>query len=133
MLFNSTDFLIFFPIVTIIYFIIPDRIKYLWLLAAGYYLYMCWNIKYAVLFFGTSHVNNAVFPMELWKDYGITAYNFGGHANAIATSYWVMKNALDYTHPKLVVFDCLGMTSNTKTTPANGIPFLKCFHTIVAV
>lgn len=49
MLFNSLEFLIFFPIVLIVYYIIPDRIKYLWLLAASYYFYMCWNAKYAIL------------------------------------------------------------------------------------
>jgi len=49
LLFNSLEFLIFFPIVLIVYYIIPDRIKYLWLLAASYYFYMCWNAKYAIL------------------------------------------------------------------------------------
>ena len=49
MLFNSIDFLIFFPVVVLIYFIIPDRIKYIWLLAASYYFYMGWNAKYALL------------------------------------------------------------------------------------
>lgn len=49
MLFNSIDFLIFFPIVLIVYYIIPNKIKYLWLLLASYYFYMCWNPKYALL------------------------------------------------------------------------------------
>ena len=49
MLFNSIDFLIFFPIVILIYFLIPKKIKYLWLLGASYYFYMCWNAKYALL------------------------------------------------------------------------------------
>ena len=49
MLFNSLQFLIFFPIVVLIYFAIPNKIKYLWLLAASYYFYMCWNAKYALL------------------------------------------------------------------------------------
>ena len=49
MLFNSIDFVIFFPIVVLIYFIIPKKIRYLWLLAASYYFYMCWNAKYALL------------------------------------------------------------------------------------
>lgn len=49
MLFNSFNFLIFFPAVTLIYFLIPQKIKYLWLLAASYYFYMSWNPKYAVL------------------------------------------------------------------------------------
>lgn len=69
-----------------------------------------------VLFLGTSHVINGIFPMELWKDYGITSYNFGGHGNQIATSYWVMKNALNFTNPKLVVIDCLSLDSDTKTS-----------------
>lgn len=49
MLFNSIDFLIFFPIVTLIYFVIPKKLKTLWLLVASYYFYMCWNPKYALL------------------------------------------------------------------------------------
>lgn len=49
MLFNSYSFLIFFPIVILIYWIIPLRFRYIWLLAASYYFYMCWNAKYALL------------------------------------------------------------------------------------
>lgn len=49
MLFNSLHFLIFFPIVMLIYYIIPYRKRYLWLLVASYYFYMCWNAKYALL------------------------------------------------------------------------------------
>lgn len=49
MLFNSMDFLIFFPIVVLIYFLIPSRFKKIWLLAASYYFYMCWNVKYILL------------------------------------------------------------------------------------
>ncbi len=49
MLFNSLDFLIFFPIVVLIYFAIPSKAKNLWLLIASYYFYMCWNAKYALL------------------------------------------------------------------------------------
>lgn len=49
MLFNSISFLLFFPIVVIIYFIIPRKIRYIWLLVASYYFYMSWNPKYALL------------------------------------------------------------------------------------
>lgn len=49
MLFNSLSFLIFFPIVLLIYFIIPKKIRYIWLLIASYYFYMCWNARYALL------------------------------------------------------------------------------------
>lgn len=56
MLFNSIDFLIFFPIVTLIYFIIPHKIRYLWLLVCSYYFYMCWNAGYALLLFASSFI-----------------------------------------------------------------------------
>lgn len=49
MLFNSMEFLIFFPIVVLIYYIVPRKMKNFWLLVASYYFYMCWNAKYAVL------------------------------------------------------------------------------------
>lgn len=49
MLFNSLQFLIFFPCVLLVYFIIPKRMRYIWLLVSSYYFYMCWNVKYVVL------------------------------------------------------------------------------------
>lgn len=49
MLFNSVGFMIFFPIVVLIYFLIPHRFQYLWLLAASYYFYMSWNPAYVFL------------------------------------------------------------------------------------
>ena len=49
MIFNSLDFLLFFPIVLIVYFFIPGKYRYLWLLITSYYFYMCWNPKYVIL------------------------------------------------------------------------------------
>lgn len=49
MLFNSFSFLVFFPIVVLVYYIIPKRVRYIWLLVASYYFYMAWNAKYALL------------------------------------------------------------------------------------
>lgn len=40
MLFNSFSFLIFFPIVTIVYFLLPHRFRWGWLLLASSYFYM---------------------------------------------------------------------------------------------
>ena len=56
MLFNSTLFLIFFPIVVCLYYIIPDRFKNYFLLAASYYFYMSWNVEYALLILATTVV-----------------------------------------------------------------------------
>jgi len=49
MLFNSVEFMFFLPVVVLIYFIIPNKIKHLWLLFTSYFFYMCWNAKYALL------------------------------------------------------------------------------------
>ncbi len=49
MLFNSVSFLIFFPIVVLGYFAIPEKFKNHWLLVASYYFYMSWQPVYALL------------------------------------------------------------------------------------
>lgn len=49
MLFNSFLFLIFFPSVCLVYFLLPFRLRNLFLLAASYYFYMNWEPVYAVL------------------------------------------------------------------------------------
>ena len=49
MLFNSLEFMIFFPVVCLIYYVIPHRVRYIFLLACSYFFYMCWNPTYALL------------------------------------------------------------------------------------
>ncbi len=49
MQFNSIDFMVFFPLVLAVYFVIPRKGRAAWLLAASYYFYMSWNATYAVL------------------------------------------------------------------------------------
>ncbi len=54
MLFNSLQFAIFFPIAVLIYFVIPKRLRHVWLLLASYLFYMSANLKYVVfLLFST--------------------------------------------------------------------------------
>lgn len=59
MLFNSTGFLIFFPIVVACYFVVPKRFRYLWLLAASYYFYAGWDPAYLLLIFAVTVVSYA--------------------------------------------------------------------------
>lgn len=50
MLFNSIAFLIYFPVVCIIYFALPTlRLRNIFLLIASYYFYMNWEPEYALL------------------------------------------------------------------------------------
>lgn len=65
--------------------------------------------EFDVLLFGSSHVVNGVFPMELWEDYGIVSYNCGIHGSQLATTYWTMQQVLDYKTPKLIVIDVFGV------------------------
>ncbi|MDR0897767.1 MAG: MBOAT family protein, partial [Oscillospiraceae bacterium] len=59
MLFNSIGYLLFLPIVLLVYFILPKKIRYLWLLAASYFFYGCWNATYALLMLASTAITYA--------------------------------------------------------------------------
>ena len=61
--------------------------------------------NFDVLFFGSSHTIDGIFPMELWKDYGIVSYNLGNYSERIATTYYNMLLALEQSKPQLIVID----------------------------
>lgn len=54
MLFNSIDFILFFPCVVTAYVLIPARLRHVWLLICSYFFYMCWNPVYIVLILGST-------------------------------------------------------------------------------
>lgn len=49
MLFNSLQFVLFFITILVLYFALPYRYRWILLLLASYYFYMCWNAKYIIL------------------------------------------------------------------------------------
>ena len=49
MLFNSIHFLIFFPAVVLLYYVLPHKLRWVWLLIVSYFFYMAWNPRYALL------------------------------------------------------------------------------------
>lgn len=49
MLFNSLQFLVFFPVVFLLYWALPHRGRKYFLLAVSYYFYMCWKPEFIVL------------------------------------------------------------------------------------
>ena len=51
MLFNSIDYLLFFPAVVLAYYLMPHRHRWKLLLAASYFFYMCWEPAYSLLLF----------------------------------------------------------------------------------
>lgn len=59
MLFNSIDYLLFFPIVFTVHFALPRRARYLWLLFASYFFYMRWDAAYALLMLASTGITFA--------------------------------------------------------------------------
>ena len=53
MLFNSFTFLIFFPVVVAVYFALPHRYRWAWLLLASCYFYMAFIPVYILILFFT--------------------------------------------------------------------------------
>ncbi len=84
MLFNSYQFLVFFPIVLLFYFALPSKMKYIWLLAVSYYFYMSWNPVYVLLMLASTLVT--------WVT-GIGVY-------------W-LKNRKNVKGPKILLLLCL--------------------------
>lgn len=71
--------------------------------------------NFDVLFFGSSRILDAVYPMELWSEYGLTSYNMAQHAERLSISYWQMKNAFAYNKPKVAVVDLSIITAGKIT------------------
>ena len=68
MLFNSFNFLIFFPIVLLIYFAIPAKVRYIWVLICSYYFYASWDFIFIfLLFFITLITYFAALGVEIYK------------------------------------------------------------------
>lgn len=57
MLFNSLEYVIFLPAVVILYFLIPQRFRWVFLLIASYYFYMCWKAEYIILIVASTLVD----------------------------------------------------------------------------
>ena len=57
MTFNSWEFLLFYPIVAILYFALPKKMKWPMLLIASYFFYMCYQAELVFLIFGTTLIS----------------------------------------------------------------------------
>ena len=57
MVFNSLEFLIFYPAVLLMYFLAPQKWRWVLLLAASYYFYLSWNVELVFLIVFTTAVS----------------------------------------------------------------------------
>lgn len=65
--------------------------------------------NFDVIFMGTSHAYHSIYTQELWKNYGITSYNYGFSHGTLVENYYALREAIKYTSPKLVVVDLYGL------------------------
>ena len=68
MLFNSLSYAIFLPIVFALYWLLPHRHRWWLLLAASYYFYMSWNVRYVALILFTTVISYASAILLEWTD-----------------------------------------------------------------
>ena len=58
-----------------------------------------------VIFVGSSTVNSGINPIVLYDDYGITSYDRSGASQTSWISYYMIKDAIEVSDPKMVVVD----------------------------
>ncbi len=57
MTFNSWEFILFYPIVLLLYFVLPKKMRWPMLLVASYFFYMCYSPDLVFLIFGTTLIS----------------------------------------------------------------------------
>src|SRR5829696_1890774 len=128
MLFNSFTFLIFFPVVAAVYFALPHRFRWAWLLVASCYFYMAFIPVYILILFFTIIIDYAAgilienakgkrrrlwLVMSIFANVGVLAvfkyFNFlSANANAIAEVFhW------PYEFPILAIILPIGLSFHT--------------------
>ncbi|OPJ57707.1 hypothetical protein [Clostridium oryzae] len=75
-------------------------------------LYQHRNNDFDVVLLGSSHMNSSINPNMLWKQYGITSFNYGTGGQPIDVTYFLLKEILKNHKPHIVVVDLyyLGLT-----------------------
>ena len=58
-----------------------------------------------VVYFGDSSIHKGVSPLEIWKEYGITGYDFATPVQKVWDSYYSMKEVFQYQKPKVMVLE----------------------------
>ena len=58
-----------------------------------------------VTFLGASFVMYGIYPMELYRDYGIASYNLSTGNQTMEASYYLAKESIEKDHPALIVLD----------------------------
>ena len=73
-------------------------------LCPRYYRYP--DDTFDVTFLGASLVLYGIYPMDLYRDYGIASYNLSTGNQSLEASYYLAKESIEKDHPSLIVLDC---------------------------
>ncbi|MBN2820358.1 MAG: MBOAT family protein [Bacteroidales bacterium] len=57
MQFNSLQYLIFLPLIVIVYYLLKPKYRWVLLLAGSYYFYMCWRVEYIILILASTAID----------------------------------------------------------------------------
>lgn len=59
-----------------------------------------------VIFLGSSFALNGIYPMDLYRDFGIASYNLATANQTLEASFYLAREAIEKDHPDLIVLDC---------------------------
>ncbi|MCI9105642.1 MAG: SGNH/GDSL hydrolase family protein [Lachnospiraceae bacterium] len=68
------------------------------------------STRHELLILGNCESYENISPMKLWEEYGITSYIRGNSNQLISQSYYLLREALRYEQPKVVLLNIQAMT-----------------------
>ena len=115
MLFNSLQYLIFLPIVVLLYWWLPKKLRPTILLVASYIFYAAWNPAYLILIIGLTFFNWVIaFGIDWTKQFkkallifaivvDVGALGYFKYSNFFLQIGYDTMNALKIPHPEIMV------------------------------
>lgn len=73
-----------------------------------------------VLYLGSSPLYAGIAPMILWKEQGITGFNFGVSSQNALCMYYLAKEILEYQTPEWIVLDFYDFTNTRNVEAGSG-------------
>ncbi len=91
-----------------------------------------------VLILGSSHGFCSFLPNLLWQEEGMTSYVMGSYRQTAAESYWLLREALKYQSPKVLIMEGYYFFSDRKYTDdaalrscCDGMPLSKLKYDMI--